>query len=122
MMRLARTIMAFVIALSVAWLPVAGSASIVIKSSSGAAISYSALDADMAVSMDGCCPDQTAPCDLPSSQCPSMASCAVQSVSLADVTGAGLTYLQVPGTPVPALTDQAVPLHGGSPPFRPPRV
>ncbi len=121
-MRFARTVMAFVIALSVATLPVAGSASIVVKLSSGAAFSQSSSDAYMSASMDGCCPDQTAPCDLPSDQCPSMASCALQSVSLADVTGASLTYPLVPGNPLPVLTDQAVPLHGGSPPFRPPRV
>jgi hypothetical protein len=122
MMRFIRKVMAFMIALSVATLPVAGSASSIVRSSGGAQVTQSILVSSMSASMDGCCPDQTAPCDLPSDQCPSMASCALLSVSLADVGSAGLKYPPLPKKPVLALADQAVDLHSDSPPFRPPRV
>ena len=120
-MRFARTMMAFVIALSVATLPMAGSASVVVKSTELAPSAQTTAAAEMSAAMDDCCPDAKL-CDQSSEQCQSMASCALQSVSLADVAVSSLRYPPVPGNPLPALTDQAVPLHGGSPPFRPPRV
>jgi len=121
-MRFARTMMAFVIALSVATLPVAGSASVVVKPTELTPSAQMMADAEMSAAMDDCCPDHAKPCDQSSDQCQSMASCALQFVSLADVAVSSLRYPPVSGNPLPALTDQAVPLHGGSPPFRPPRV
>jgi len=112
--------MALMIALSVAALPAAGSASIIVKSAD--MTMASAPDTEMSAAMDDCCPDQTKPCDQSSDQCQSMASCALQSVNLADVAASSLKYPPVPENPVPMLRDQAVPLYGGSPPFRPPRV
>lgn len=117
--------MVLMIALSVAALPAAGSASIIVKSAivkSADMTMASATDTGMSVAVDDCCPDQAKPCDQSSDQCQSMASCALQSVNLADVAASGLKYPPVPESPVPMLTDQAVPLYGGSPPFRPPRV
>lgn len=125
-MRFARTMMAFVLMLSVAMLPAAGSASIVTKSTEMAVSGNTDTGAEMSAVMDGCCPDHAKPCDQSSDQssdqCQSMASCAFQSVSLADVAVSPLRYPPVPGNMLPRLTYQAVPLHSGSPPFRPPRV
>ena len=75
MMRFARTIMAFVIALSVAMLPTAGSAIIAAKSTEqGAPVTMNA-SSDMSAAMDDCCPDHTKPCDQNNDHCQSMASC-----------------------------------------------
>lgn len=119
-MRFARTMMALTIALSVAAPPTAGSASSIVNSA--AMIMSAATDTEMSAAMDGCCPDQTKPCDQSSDQCQSMASCALHSINLADVAASRLKYPPVPESMVSVLTDQAVPLHGGTPPFRPPRV
>lgn len=125
-MRLVRTMMALVIALSVAMLPAAGSAASVFKSTSQAVTEAMADDMAMASDMSGamdCCPDnvKTKPCDHPSGQCP-MALCAVQFVNLAFVAGFRFEFPLVEGNPLPILVDQVVTLHGSSPPFRPPRV
>lgn len=121
-MRFARTMMAFVIALSAATLPVAGSASVVIEPTEMAPSAQTMTDAEMSAAMDDCCPDHAKPCDQSNDKCQSMASCMLQSMNLAEVAGSSLRFPLVSGDPLPVLTDQAVPLHGGSPPFRPPRV
>lgn len=122
MMRIARIALAFVIALSVATLPMAASASISVKPTEIAVSTISTTGAEMSPAMDDCCPDHAKPCDQHSDHCQSMSSCGLQSVNLADVAVSRLKYPTLPGNPVPMLTDQAVPSHGGSPPFRPPRV
>lgn len=122
MMRFARTITAFVIALSVAMLPVAGSASIVAKPTEMAASVEKAAGAEMSAAMDDCCPDHAKACDQQGDQCQSMAVCTLQLVSLANVAVSGLKYPALPEISLPILSDQVVPLHSGSPPFRPPRV
>lgn len=120
-MHFARTIMAFLIALSVALLPTAGSAAIDAKSSEHGAPAKMHMHSDMSV-MDDCCPDQPKPCGQNSDHCRSMASCAVQSVSIAGVAVSHIRFPMIAGNPLPILTDQAVTLYDGSPPFRPPRV
>jgi hypothetical protein len=125
-MRLVRTMMALVIALSVAMLPAAGAAASVIKSVPQASTSAMADDMAMTSDMSGvmdCCPDfaKSRPCDHPSGQCP-MAFCAVQLVNLAFAAAFGFDLPLVAGTPLPIPTDQVVALHSSSPPFRPPRV
>lgn len=121
-MRFARMMIAFVIALSVATLPVAGSASVVVKPAEMAPSAQMMADAEMSAAMDDCCPDHAKPCDQSSDKCQLMASCTIQSMNLAEVAVSSLRFPLVSGNPLPVLTDQAVPLHGGSPPFRPPRV
>lgn len=116
MMRLARTVMAFVIALSVAMLPATGLTAVSANSAE------MAVSTDMSAAMDDCCPDRAKPCDQGGAQCQSMASCAHQSFSISDVTVLQFAYPMLPGDSLPTLADQAVPLHAGSPPFRPPRI
>jgi hypothetical protein len=130
-MRLTRTIIGLFVALSVAVLPVTGSASIVVTSPDTAAsapkmgdmhvVDTQTGDAQMSAAMD-CCPDQTMPCDPSSDYCQAMASCAVSFLSLANIAVVGMKYPPRPWNSLPLLMDQAPPPHGGSPPFRPPRV
>ncbi len=116
MMRLARTVMAFVIALSVA-MPSATGAAAVSAKSAGMADS-----ADMSVAMDDCCPDHAKPCDQGGDQCQSMVSCAYQSFGISNAAVSQFAYPLLPGHPFSTLAEQAVPLHAGNLPFRPPRV
>jgi hypothetical protein len=108
--------MAFVVALSVAMLPVAASMA---ASANTAAM---AASGDVSTAMDDCCPDHMNPCDQSSDQCQSMACCAGQSFSISNVTVSPFAFPLMSGDLLPKLTDHAVPLHLGSPPFRPPRV
>ncbi len=125
-MRLLRTMMALVIALSVAMLPAAGAAVSIVKSSPQVATEMMAEDmtmsSDMPSAMD-CCPDSAKDkrCDHPNGQCP-MAFCAVQSINLALATAFRFDFPLVAGNPLPIPVDQVVTLRGSSPPFRPPRV
>ncbi len=121
-MRCARTILAFVIAWSVAILPAAGPAIVGVKSSDMAVSADMAMSAEMPATMDDCCPDQGKPCDQGSDGCQAMACCAVQAASIASVAASQFEYPLVAGNLFPVLVDQAGPLHTGSPPFRPPRV
>jgi hypothetical protein len=126
-MRFFRTMIALLIALSVAMLPAAGSAASVVKSEPRAASEAMAKDmtmaSDMSDVMDECCPDHanTKPCDQPNDQCP-MAFCAVQLVNLASVDVFRFDFPITAATLLPLPADQVVSLHAGSPPFRPPRV
>jgi hypothetical protein len=134
-MRLVRTIMAVMIALSVAMLPVAGSAASIADATQDAADLMSsaakAMSMQMAMSdmsgtmhaMDECCPDhmKAKPCDQPTHQCP-VGCCTASPTSLAS---AAVTRLDVPvaaGQLLPIPVDQVVALHSGSPLFRPPRI
>ncbi|WP_024506462.1 hypothetical protein [Bradyrhizobium sp. ARR65] len=133
-MRLIRTIIAAMIALSVAMLPVAGFAAPIVNPTQDVADQMSgAADAmEMAMvtdmsgtmgAMDECCPDhmKAKPCDQPAHQCP-VACCTAPLTGLAN---AAITLLDVPmvaGRPLPIPVDQVVALHSGSPPFRPPRI
>jgi hypothetical protein len=127
-MRLVRTMMAFLIALSVAMLPTAGSAVSVVSSASQAE-SQSMFGNDMAMAssvsgaMDERCPDlaKTKPCDQSSDQCP-MAFCAAQLVSLASTGAFHFDFPVRIGSALLIPLDQVVSLHGGSPPFRPPQI
>jgi hypothetical protein len=124
-MRLDRTIMALIIAVSVTLLPTVGStASVANLATEGASASASAkmaMSDEISAAMDEFCPDhaKAKPCDKASDQC-SFAFCAAQSVSIA--IAADFQFPLVAGNPLPIPMDQVVGHQGGSPPFRPPRV
>ena len=121
MMYVARTIMGLVMALSLALLPATGSVSAGAKSSEAAATFEAPVSAEMSAAMDDCCPDHTKSCDQ-GDRCPSMASCAHQSFSISNVAVSQFVYPSVPSGQLFALVEPAIPVHTGSPPFRPPRV
>lgn len=127
MMRFLRTITAFVVALSVAMLPVPGSASIVVQPTEQAAFvekapgAQKAPGAEMSAAMDFC-QDDVNPCGRSADQCPSMASCPFQFVGLTNISMPGLRHILLPASLLPMLADKVLSPHDGSPPFRPPRV
>jgi hypothetical protein len=125
-MRLSRTILALVTALSVAMLPMAGAAisgSMAHGLAEVASQEMAIVTSDVQEALDDCCSDQTKanPCDRPSDQCP-LAFCASQSGTIADITSFPFDFPIVAGNPLPIPVDQVVALHSGTPPFRPPRV
>jgi hypothetical protein len=115
-MGFARTIIAIVVALSVAMLPVAATMAASAKTAEIAA------SADASAAMDECCPDDAKQCDQGGSRCESRACCAYQTPSIANVAISRFAYPSVSDSPLPALAEHAVISHAGSPPFRPPRV
>lgn len=120
MLRLGQNILALLIAISVAMLPIAGSAIAKPMGPVGVMENVGPVDSDMMV-MDDCCPDHPKPC-AGDDMCQSMAACAFQSVALPSASISQLAYLAQRGTLLPVLTDRAVPLHAAGPPFRPPRI
>jgi hypothetical protein len=131
-MRLVRRILALVIVLSVAMLPVAGSAAPAVSSAAqdpvgdpikAEAAKTMVMSSEISAAMHDCCPDEAngRPCDHSTDQCP-MGFCAAPPVSIGsppvfqfDCPVVSANLLSIP-------VDQVVSLHSGSPPFRPPRV
>lgn len=111
-MVLTRTILAVLIALSVAMLPVAGNA----------ATGMTSAEVSVSEPMDDCCPHSANPCEKAIDDCCSMAECMLTCVSFADSSFVGLLLSLIPATPTPSLVSQVVRPQAGSPPFRPPRV
>jgi len=127
-MRLVRMILALIIALSVAMLPVAGSAAPLprTQATTDKVTVHSHSMSEMAEAMD-CCADQATspgvrPCDQAKGHCDPLAFCAAQSVSLADAAIFRFDLPRFAGNALPVPGDQVVSLHAGNPPFRPPRA
>jgi hypothetical protein len=111
-MAIGRTIVAFVVAASVAMLPAVG----------GAAVKVKSAELSASEPMHDCCPDPAQPCEKAVGDCTSMAVCALKCFSFA---GTGLSEFLFPLIGVKRVLSLASnPLHSqtGSPPFRPPRV
>lgn len=113
-MELGRILLAFLIALSVAMLPVAGGVGAVMKSNE---------TTEMAAMEDmDCCPHKTNPCDKAVDGCSSMAVCALKCFSFSGTLSSPVVF--------PSHVAQLNPVFGTnpfnsqteSPPFRPPRV
>jgi hypothetical protein len=114
-MSFARTVIAAVVALSVALLPVAGGAAF--KPASAATIDMSASMSD-ADPMDDCCPPATSPC----ADCGSMAVCALKCFSFTSGSVSPVVYpLNLALIMVP-LESAAFRSQTHPPPFRPPRI
>ena len=113
-MKIGRSILAFLIAVSVAVLPAAGSIGTVMKPIE---------PVDMATTMEDmdCCPHMATLCDKAINGC-SMATCALKCFSFAGALSSPIVF--------PSHVAQLNPVHGtnpfnsqtDSPPFRPPRV
>jgi len=113
-MSIARTIVAFLIALSVAILPAVASAGVSAKAPEATAIS-------VAEDMSDCCPHKANPCEKAMDDCASMAICAVKCFSFVGTS----SIIVFPSTFVKMATSlgaNARSSQTGSPPFRPPRV
>jgi hypothetical protein len=120
-MRFVRTLMALMIAASLAVQPIAGAGAMGLKSSEPAASSEMAASDGMVAAMDDCCPDPGKPCQG-GDDCQSMATCAYQFSSISNVEFSRFEYMSVADAQPPILRDHAVALYDCSPPFRPSRV
>ena len=109
-MSIARTILAFLIALSVATLPVAGVAA-VNKQMVGPAVSEP---------MHDCCPSDAVPCDKAIGDCTSMAACALNCFNFAGGYFVELVFPLALTDRTPSLAVDAFRGQAASPPFRPP--
>jgi hypothetical protein len=106
-----RTILALLIGLSVATLPVAGAV---------AAIAQPA-DMSMSESMDDC-DRPVMPCHKAMDDCQSMAACALKCFNFSGTSFSILSFPLVLTDRAPAFADGPFHPQTSSPPFRPPRV
>jgi len=114
-MRIARTILAFLIAVSVTMLPVAGSA---VAGAKSAEMSEMAAIEDM----HDCCAHKANPCDKAMDDCQSMATCALKCFSFSGTSFSSLAFPSPLASVSPSLATDPFYSQTGNPPFRPPRV
>jgi hypothetical protein len=117
-MRLVRTMLALAIAASLTLLPI-GASAVGFMLGQGDAESSMHMGASTDMSMDDCCPDPPAQTDH--YKCP-MGFCCAGAIAMSEVRAVGFQFLPATASRVGIVADQIVPTHGGSPPFRPPRV
>jgi hypothetical protein len=112
-MNVGRTILALLIALSVAMLPTVASANIAVTSTDMTEM------ADMAAMEDmDCCPHKAKPCD----HCSSMATCQLACFGFSATASSNVIFPRVTASLSPLSGANAFRSQIGSPPFRPPRV
>jgi hypothetical protein len=129
-MRIARTILALLISLSVAILPAAGGA-VALTASAPDVAAPQALQVDaaeaasepmaMAEPMDDCCDHGTMPCDQ-GKTCASVLMCAMHCFNFTTVEAAVIIFPLTVAAKVLRPAESAVPSRIGAPPFRPPRA
>ncbi len=122
-MNFARTILAILIAASVAMLPVASGALGAKSSVMFASMDMSPAD-NLSDSMDmsDCCPHKAVPCENTNGDCTSMAACAGTFLGLSGPVFSVIVFPVVLAEVMPVLTSQTLRSQTSSPPFRPPRV
>src|SRR5215472_3423310 len=113
-MAFARTILAMLIALSLALLPAAAGAAFTLKA-------QDATEMSAAEPMHDCCPPKANPCDKTTDDCGSMAACAMKCFGYSG-DASPLVYLPTHADAVPLFESGDFHSQTGSPPFRPPRV
>ncbi len=114
-MGLARTILAAMIALSVALLPAAG----------GAVAGLKAADVSVSEPMHDCCEHGAMPCDQAQKavdDCMSTAACVLKCFNFSGIASSSMLIAQAESTIEPVRVSQLVGSQTGCPPFRPPRV
>ena len=114
-MNIGRTILALLVALSVALLPAAGVAGVSAKSPDSG-------DMSTMEDMHDCCPPQANPCDKAMDGCSTMASCALKCFSFAATSSSVIVFPSILATMTASFVSRSFPSQMGSPPFRPPRV
>jgi hypothetical protein len=114
-MAFVRTILAILMALSVAMLPAAGAAGFKLKSQDATEISASEP-------MHDCCPPRTNPCGKVMDDCGSMATCAVKCFNYSSDVSSLLVYPFTLADMTPLFESIGFHSQTGSPPFRPPRA
>ena len=113
-MSIGRTILALLIALSVALLPAAAGAGVSVKSPAQA--DMSAME-----DMHDCCPKAN-PCDKAMDDCGTMATCALKCFSFAATSSSNIVFPAIFAKLTLSFAANPFSSQMGSPPFRPPRV
>lgn len=111
-MHIGRSIFVFLVAASVAWLPVAGAAAPTAKS----------IDSSISHDMSDCCPAESTPCDKASDTCAGMSACLVNPANILKDGVSDLAYPLIRTQMPPSLTSRSVHAQTSCPPFRPPRL
>ena len=121
-MRLVRTMLALAIAASLTLLPIGASAAgFMLRQHDAESSMHMGASTDM--SMDDCCPDHMkgSPAQTDHYKCP-MGFCCAGAIAMSAVRAVGFQFLPATASRVGIVADRIVRTHGGSPPFRPPRV
>jgi hypothetical protein len=113
-MSIGRTILALLVALSVALVPAAGGAGV-------SASSPNPADMSAMEDMHDCCPKAN-PCDKAMDDCGTMATCALKCFSFAATLSSTIAFPATFAKMTPLLGGNPFSSQMGSPPFRPPRV
>jgi hypothetical protein len=119
-MHIGRTVLALLIALSVAMLPAAGVVGADAKSMDmGGMVGMTDMSA-----MEGmdCCPHEAIPSDKSTNGCTCMAMCALSCFSFAEAAWSPVIFPSDAADLTPAFEVNSFSSLAGSPPFRPPRV
>jgi hypothetical protein len=114
-MSLTRTILAILIAASVAMLPMGGGFGFKLKS-------QDATETSAVEPMHDCCPPTANACDKTTDDCGSMVACATKCFGYCGVVSTPLGYSRILADVLPLFESDDFRSLTGSPPFRPPRV
>ena len=111
-MRIGRTILAVLIALSVAILPAVGAA----------VVTQSAAPAGMSMMDDmDCCPHKANPCEKAMEDCTAMATCALKCFSFAGTLSSAIVFPSTSTKMTASFAANPLSSQTGTAPFRPPR-
>lgn len=111
-MAIGRTILALLVAFSVATLPVAG----------GAAVSVNSAEASVSDAMSDDCDHHVMPCQKAKDDCGSMAACALKCFGFSVSSISDFIFPLTLADATSSLASNPFRSHIGSPPFPPPRV
>lgn len=120
-MNVARTILAFVIALSLATLPAAAHAGLAGKPMDASATNQMGGEDMSAMDDMDCCPHKSDPSKKAVDDCAAMAGCVLCTGFLGAATSS-LNFPLLLSTRAFLSASDPLPSQAGSPPFRPPRV
>lgn len=121
-MQFGRTLLTFLVAASVAMLPVVGGIAVPAAAKSMDMSASIAMPASGDVFVSDCCPSDAVPCDKATGNCADMAACAFSNFSFSSGAVAALVFPIVGTQILPPLAHQPLRSQTSSPPFRPPRV
>jgi hypothetical protein len=114
-MGIGRTILALLLALSVAMLPAASGAGVSVKSPEP-------MDMSMMEEMTDCCPHKANPCEKAMDDCAAMATCVLKCFSFAGTLSSIIVFPSACAKMATFFANNPFSSQTGSPPFRPPRV
>ena len=120
-MNIARAILAFLIAMSLAALPAAGQGCVAVKAMDASAMDHMATEDMSAMEPMDCCPDKADTSKKAIDDCAAMAGCLLCTGFLG-AAPASVNFPLLLSTPAFSSPSDPLPSQAGSPPFRPPRI